>query len=124
MARCFTSILSFLLLAAIPGFGQTTFTGMLRSIGRNDVVVQSDDKTITTFSTAKSTKYISVSGGSTQIGDFQPGDHVRIAAEQVNNVYHASTMTMVKEGTMDERAAASQAMNDTSHPLLSEQPDQ
>ena len=117
MARCFTSILSFLLLAAIPGFGQTTFTGMLRSIGRNDVVVQSDDKTITTFSTAKSTKYISVSGGSTQIGDFQPGDHVRIAAEQVNNVYHASTMTMVKEGTMDERAAASQAMNDTSHPL-------
>jgi hypothetical protein len=118
MARCSTSILTFLLLAGIPGFGQTTFTGMLRSIGKNDVVVQSDDKTITTFSTAKSTKYISVSGASTQIGDFQPGDHVRIGAEQVNGVYHASTMTMVKEGTMDERAAASQAMNDTSHPLV------
>jgi hypothetical protein len=119
MARCFPSILTVLLLAGIPGFGQTTFTGMLRSIGKNNVVVESDDKTITTISTTKSTKYISVSGGSTQIGDFQPGDHVRIGADQVNNVYHASTMTMVKEGTMDERAAASQAMNDTSHPLPS-----
>ncbi len=117
MARCFTSILTFLLLAGIPGFGQTTFTGILRSIGKNNVIVESDDRTITTISTAKSTKYISLSGASTQIGDFQPGDHVRIAAEQVNSVYHASTMTMVKEGTMDERAAASQAMNDTSHPL-------
>jgi hypothetical protein len=117
LARCFTSILTFLLLAGIPGFGQTTFTGMLRSIGKNNVIVESADKTITTFSTAKSTKYISASGASTQIGDFQPGDHVRIAADQVNSVYHASTMTMVREGTMDERAAASQAMNDTSHPL-------
>ena len=42
----------------------TTFTGMLRSIGKNNVVIESDDKTITTVSTAKSTKYISVSGGS------------------------------------------------------------
>ena len=41
-----------------------TFTGMLRSIGKNNVVVESDDKTITTISTAKSTKYIGVSGGS------------------------------------------------------------
>src|ERR1700733_11380121 len=96
-----------------------TFTGMLRSIGKNNVVVESDDKTITTISTAKSTKYIGVSGGSTQIGDFQPGDHVRIDANQVNNVYRASTMTMVRDGTMDEHAAASQAMNDTSRPLSS-----
>jgi hypothetical protein len=97
----------------------TTFTGMLRSIGKNNVVVESDDKTITTISTVKSTKYIGVSGGSAQIGDFQPGDHVRIDANQVNNVYHASTMTMVRDGTMDEHAAASQAVNDTSRPLSS-----
>jgi hypothetical protein len=96
-----------------------TFTGMLRSIGKNNVVVESDDKTITTISTAKSTKYIGVSGGSAQIGDFQPGDHVRIDANQVNNVYHASRMTMVRDGTMEEHAAASQAVNDTSHPLSS-----
>ena len=161
MARGF--ILTFLLLAGIPGFGQiiapgggypgggypgggypgggnpgrrypqgtpgrqapdsrrdqtgTTFTGMLRSIGKNNVVVESDDKTITTLSTAKSTKYRGVSGGSSQIGDFQPGDHVRIDANQVNNVYHASTMTMVREGTTDEHAAASQAVNDLSRPL-------
>jgi hypothetical protein len=154
MARGFT-LLTFLLLAGIPGFGQIippgggypgggypgrpypqgtpghpapdsrrdqagmTFTGMLRSIGKNNVVVESDDKTITTISTAKSTKYIGVSGGSAQIGDFQPGDHVRIDANQVNNVYHASTMTMVRDGTMEEHAAASQAVNDTSRPLSS-----
>ena len=153
MARRFT-LLTFLLLAGIPGFGQIiapgvgypgggypgrpypqgapghqapdsrrdqtgmTFTGMLRSIGKNNVVIESDDKTITTISTAKSTKYLGVSGGSAQIGDFQPGDHVRIDANQVNNVYHASTMTMVRDGTMDEHAAASQAVNDTSRPLI------
>jgi hypothetical protein len=152
MARRFT-LLAFLLLAGIPGFGQIiapgvgypgrpypqgtpgrqapdsrrdqtgmTFTGMLRRIGKSNVVVESDDKTITTISTAKSTKYIGVSGGSAQIGDFQPGDHVRIDANQVNNVYHASTMTMVRDGTMDEHAAASQAVNDTSRPLSSSSP--
>ncbi len=155
MARGFT-LLTFLLLAGIPGFGQiiapgggypgggsgrrypqgtpggqapdnrpnqaaTTFTGMLRSIGKNNVVVESDDKTITTISTAKSTKYIGVSGGSAGIGDFQPGDHVRISADRDNhNVNHASTMTMVREGTTEEHAAASQAMNDTSRPLSSD----
>ncbi len=94
-----------------------TFTGMLRRIGENNVVVESDDKTINTISIAKSTKYKGVSGASANIGDFQPGDHVRIDANQVNNVYHASTMTMVKEGTLDEHVAASQATNDTSRPL-------
>jgi hypothetical protein len=121
MARGF-SLLTFLLLAGIPGFGQVTgmtFSGMLRSIGKNNVVVESDDKTITTLSTAKSTKYVGISGASAQIGDFQPGDHVRIDANQVNNVYHASTMTMVREGTIDEHVAASQAVSDTSHPLSS-----
>jgi hypothetical protein len=100
----------------------TTFTGMLRKIGENNVVVESDDKTINTFSIAKSTKYKSASGASANIGDFQPGDHVRVDANQVNNAYRASTMTMVKEGTVDEHAAASQAMNDTSHPLASNSP--
>jgi hypothetical protein len=99
-----------------------TFTGMLRRIGENNVVVESDDKTINTISIAKSTKYKGVSGASANIGDFQPGDHVRIDANQVNNVYHASTMTMLKEGTLDEHVAASQAMNDTSRPLSSNSP--
>ena len=73
-----------------------TLTGMLRRISDNNVVVESDDKTINTISIAKSTKYKGVSGASANIGDFQPGDHVRIDANQVNNVYRASTMTMVR----------------------------
>src|SRR6202034_3343395 len=99
-----------------------TLTGMLRKIGENNVVIESDDKTINTISIAKSTKYKAVSGASANIGDFQPGDRVRIDANQVNNAYHASTMTMVKEGTIDEHVAASQAMNDTSRPLSSNSP--
>jgi hypothetical protein len=162
MSRGFTLLLTFLLLAGFPGFGQIipgvgspgggypgggypgrpypqgnpggqapnsrrdqaamTFTGMLRKIGDNNVVVESDDKTINTISIAKSTKYKSVSGASANIGDFQPGDHVRIDASQVSNAYRASTVTMVKEGTIDEHVAASQAMNDTSHPLASNSP--
>jgi hypothetical protein len=103
-----------------PNQAATTFTGMLRSIGKNNVVIESDDKTITAISTVKSTKYIGVSGSSARIGDFQPGDHVRISAIQDNHsVYHASTMTMVREGTTEEHAAASQAMNDPSRPLSS-----
>jgi hypothetical protein len=152
MSRGFTLLPTFLLLAGFSGFGQiipgvgypgrpyprgnpggqapnarrdqaaTTLTGMLRRIGENNVVVESDDKAINTISIAKSTKYKSVSGASANIGDFQPGDHVRIDASQVNNAYHASTMTMVKEGTLDEHVAASQAMNDTSRPLSSNSP--
>src|ERR1700689_4099412 len=78
----------------------TTFTGMLRKIGDNNVVIQSDDETVTTVSTAGSTKYLTSSGGSAKIGDFQPGDHVRISANEDNkSVYHAVNMTMVKAGT-------------------------
>ena len=101
-----------------PKQAATTLIGMLRSIGDNNLVVEAEDKTITTVSTSKSTKYFGVSGASAKIGDFQPGDHVRVAVNQdKNNVYHGSTMTMVREGTLEEHAAASQATHDTSHPL-------
>src|SRR5580700_8512258 len=128
MSRRLTLLLTFLLLAGFPGFGQIstpgggypgggnpgrpypqgnpggqapnsrrdqaamTFTGMLRRIDEHNVVVESDDKTINTISTAKSTKYRGASGASANIGDFQPGDHVRIDANQVKNAYHASAM--------------------------------
>src|ERR1700735_1006485 len=76
-------------------------TGMLRKIGDNNVnvVIESDDRTITTILISGSTKYLSASGGSAKLGDFQPGDHISINANQDNNnVYHATTITMVKEG--------------------------
>jgi hypothetical protein len=96
----------------------TTFTGMLRKIEDKDVIVESDDKTITTISTGGSTKYASSSGGSAKIGDFQPGDHVKVSAKQDNkNVYHALRMTMVAAGTPEEHSIASLAMDDTSRPL-------
>jgi len=96
----------------------TDFTGMLRKIADNALVVESDDRTITNFTSGNSTKYVSSSGGSAKMGDFQPGDHVRIVANQDNHsVYHATRVAMVKEGTIEEHAAASQAMDDTSRPI-------
>ena len=96
----------------------TTFTGMLRKIADNTLVVESDDRTITNFTGGNSAKYVSSSGGSAKMGEFQPGDRVRIVANQdSHNVYHATRVTMVKEGTIEEHAAASQAMDDTSRPI-------
>jgi hypothetical protein len=92
--------------------------GMLRKIEDKDVVIESDDQTITTISISGSTKYVSASGGSAKIGDFQPGDHVSISATQDSkHAYHASKMTMVTEGTAEEHSTASLATNDISHPI-------
>ena len=89
----------------------------MRSIGDKNVIIESDDKTITTVAT-NSTKYIGNSGSSAKIGDFQPGDHVKIDAKQDNkSVYHAVTMTLMKEGTPEEHSAASLAMDNPTQPL-------
>jgi hypothetical protein len=104
-----------------PDKSASAFIGILRKIGDNNVVVESaGDQTITTISTSNSTKYVSASGGSAKIGDFQPGDHVNVSAKQNSKgVYHAATMTMVSEGTPEEHSAASLATGDTSRPLSS-----
>jgi hypothetical protein len=106
-----------------PGQGRqsneaATLTGILRRIDEKSVVIEDDDKTITTVAIHGSTKYIGPSGGSAKIGDFQPGDHVSIAATQDNKkAYKASAMTLVREGTAEEHSVASLAADDTSHPL-------
>lgn len=103
-----------------PNNPASMFVGMLRKIGDNNVVIESDDNTIKTISIANSTKYVSASSGSAKLGDFQPGDHVSVSASQDNkSVYHAVKMTMVREGTPEEHSAASLATNDTSRPILS-----
>jgi len=96
----------------------TTLIGILRKIEDKDVIIEDDDKMITTVSIAGSTKYSGTSGGKVQIGDFQPGDRVNISVNQDSrNGYHATTMSMVREGTAEEHSAASLAVDDTSHPL-------
>src|ERR1019366_3847789 len=96
----------------------STLTGVLRKIEEKDVIVEADDKTITTVSIAGSTKYVGTSGGNAKIGDFQPGDHVKINANQDSkNAYKAVRMTMVAEGTAEEHSAASVAADDPTRPL-------
>ena len=95
-----------------------TLTGILRKIDGKDVIIESDEQAISTVSTPGSTKYTNASGGNAKIGDFQPGDHVRISATQDDKGnYKAQTMAMVKEGTLEEHATASQATDDPTRPI-------
>ncbi len=90
----------------------TTLPGLLRTIGDTTVVIESDDHVYTTVSISNSTKYIGESGGNAHIGDFQPGDHVSIDANQDNNSnYRAVTVTMIRVGTADEHSTASQPID-------------
>jgi hypothetical protein len=62
-----------------PSNTSSTRVGILRKIEDKDVIIESDDSTITTVLKSGSTKYENASAGKASIGDFQPGDHVRIA---------------------------------------------
>lgn len=98
-----------------------SMTGILRKIEDKDVIIEGDDQAITTIAVTGSTKFRDTTGKSTNVGDFQPGDHVRIDTKQEHNnanlAYRALTISMVREGTMDEHAAASQASDDPTHPI-------
>ncbi len=99
----------------------TSMVGILRKIEDKDVIIEGDDRAITTIAVTSSTKLRDTTGKSTNMGDFQPGDHVRIETKQEHNnanlAYRALSMTMIREGTMDEHAAASQAEDDPTHPI-------
>ncbi len=95
-----------------------TLTGILRKIDEKDVIIESDEQAISTVAIPGSTKYTNASGGKAGIGDFQPGDHVRISATQDDKGnYKAQTVALVREGTLEEHAAASQATDDPTHPI-------
>src|ERR1700722_3055247 len=92
----------------------TTITGMLRRISGSEMVVESDDKRIVTLALSSTTKYYKATGGSAKTTDLQPGDHMNIDATKDDNGYfHAKNVTQVKQGTAEERAAASQPVDDS-----------
>jgi hypothetical protein len=91
-----------------------TITGMLRRISGSEMVVESDDKRIVTLALSSTTKYYKAAGGSAKTTDLQPGDHMNIDATKDDNGYfHAKNVTQVKQGTAEERAAASQPVDDS-----------
>ncbi len=92
----------------------TTIAGLLRKISEAGMAVESDDKRIVTVALAASTKYYRRSGDAARNRDLQPGDHVTVEATQDDKGYfHAKTVTQVKKGTTEERAAASQPVDDS-----------
>ncbi len=94
-----------------------TLIGTLRNIGEKTIVIEDDDKMVTTVAITKVPPSTSTlrAAAKANIGDFQPGDHVNISANQDNNNnYKATTITMVREGTADEHSLASLHTDDTS----------
>ena len=76
------------------------------------MVVESDDKRTVTIQLEGATKFYKSSGGSAKLKDFQPGDHLSVDATQDNNdYYHATRVTQIKQGTAEERAAASEPVD-------------
>jgi hypothetical protein len=102
-----------------PDSSPNSIIGYLRKIDDKTIVVESVDGNIATISISGSTKYRNDSGGNAKIGDFQPGDNVNLSTTQDNKkVYHASSMSLVHEGTAEEHSKASMATEDTSHPIF------
>jgi hypothetical protein len=86
----------------------------LRRISNRDLVIQTDDKRVVTISTANATKYYKVSGVNGSLKDFGPGDQVNIDTNKDDNdYYHALRVNQVKVATAEERAAASQPVDDS-----------
>jgi hypothetical protein len=92
----------------------TTIAGTLRRISDSELVLEDDDKRVVTIALASSTKLLTASGANGKIKDFRPGDQLSVdAAQDDNGYYHAKTVTQVKVGTPEERAAASQPVDDS-----------
>jgi hypothetical protein len=90
----------------------TTFNGVLRRVSETDLVVESEDKRIVTISIEGNTRFYKASGGGGKLKDFQPGDHLSVDATQDDNAsYHATRVTQIKQGTPQERAAASEPVD-------------
>jgi hypothetical protein len=84
--------------------------GMLRAMASDNLVVETSDKRTITVALAKNTKYLKNSSSSAKTSDFEPGDQIAIdATRDDQNMFHAVNVTLVRKGTPDERAAASQA---------------
>jgi hypothetical protein len=109
-----------------PGQNQaptSSFAGMLRSISNNgsgssasnSLVLETDDNRIITVSLERRTKYYGSTGGTAKITDFQPGDHIEVNATQDNNNgYHGVKVSLLREGTPEERAEAAKPIDGSS----------
>jgi hypothetical protein len=98
----------------------SSLVGMLRNIdtsggsssNNNSLVLETDDNRIINVTLDRRVKYIGTSGGSARITDFQPGDHIEVDATQdTNDFYHAVKVSLLRQGTADERAAASKPID-------------
>jgi hypothetical protein len=97
-------------------FGPTeTLTGSLREISGTDLVIDAGDDRIILVQIQKGTKYLSTMD-KVKASDFELGDHVTVEAiRDDTDHYFSKTITMNKKGTAEDKAAAMQASNPSSH---------
>ncbi len=85
-----------------------TMDGMVRSITASQLVLESDDKLVTTVGLAGTTKYFRINGDAGKRDDFSAGDHVSVDAIQDDRSnFKALRVKLVKLGTAEDRSAAS-----------------
>lgn len=103
-----------------------TLQGSLRRITGSELIIEADDKLVTTVTLSNATKYFRVSGDTGKRDDFQSGDHVSVEAIQDDRGnFKAVRVTQVKLATAEERSAPQPAVSDddTDRPRLHRAPD-
>ena len=92
-----------------------SLAGILRQISGTSLIVEPEDGRIITVQVPTNMKYLA-STGSARLSDFGPGDHVTVqATRDDSDYYHAVSITLVKKGTPEERAAASKPVETGLH---------
>lgn len=114
MLRSVGLAISLLLGATAASAQSTDLTGVLRRISGDSVVIQAGGGKILTVALGITTKYYkgSPSGAMIVAGDFRPGDHLSIEATQdAKGAYRAQSLSLLRPGTPEERAAASKPLD-------------
>ena len=98
----------------MPGMNQM-LTGYIRQINYGNLIIETDVAGIYTIQTLQNTRFYN-QFGIARMTDFDPGDYVNVQVTQdMNGYYLASTVTLNRKGTPQERSAAQQPVNVSMH---------
>ncbi|HUJ21154.1 MAG TPA: hypothetical protein VLX58_06500 [Bryobacteraceae bacterium] len=89
----------------------STLKGMLRKLDDGSLIVEAEDTRIVTMKRTSDTKFLK-DGDELKPGTLKPGDHLEVEYRQDEEGYmYAVHVNLEKEGTAEERAAASEPVD-------------
>lgn len=98
----------------VPGAYQQ-IAGNIREIISRSLTVETDDSRIIRMQIAPNAR-LYTQYGTGRISDFSTGDYVNVEAQRdLNNYYVADMLTLVRQATPQEKAAASRPLNQSMH---------